>query len=88
VFKARCRAGGAPSTEENDGLEPLRSRAHSPSKRRPPPGGFILHVGSPTRCKRREMAEDGDPDSQRRKAPTRFPAEADHLAGSSSEESG
>jgi hypothetical protein len=36
-FKPRCGAGRASSMEESDGLEPLRSRAHSPSKRRPRP---------------------------------------------------
>jgi hypothetical protein len=49
------------------------------------PGGFTLHVGSPTRCERAEMAEDGAHDAH---GVTRrpFPAGADHLAGSSSEE--
>ena len=68
MFKARCRAGGAPSTEESDGLEPLRSHAHPPSKRRPRPGGFTLHVGSPARCERA-----GDGRGRRNRIPRCYP---------------
>jgi hypothetical protein len=49
VFKARCRAGGAPSIEERGGPDPHRCHGHPLSGRCPPPGGFSFHVDSPAR---------------------------------------
>ena len=47
MFKARCRAGGAPSREESGGHDPQRSPARPFSGRGLPPGRFTLHFGSP-----------------------------------------
>lgn len=68
MFKASCRAGGAPSREEGGGHDPQRLYAQPLSKRSPPPGGFTLHVGSRAGVNRREMAEDGEIESQRFRA--------------------
>ena len=88
AFKARCRAGGAPSIEERGGADPHRERGQPLSGRCPPPGGFSFHWScSPAR---RDQAGDGrgwrTRISPRRAA--RFPAGASRLAGSSSEEGG
>lgn len=93
AFKARCRAGGAPSiyfSEESGGLEPQRVHAHPLSGRSLRP--WQVHSPrascSPARC---EQAGDGRGRRTRIPAsltPTRFPAGASRLAGSSSEEGG
>ena len=67
---------------EDGGPDPLRSPAHPTSNRGPPPWRF--HLPRPPDASEREVAEDGDPDSQRRAAPIRFPSGAGLLAGSSS----
>ena len=46
AFKARCRAGGAPSRSRERRSRPPPPRDGQPfSKRSPPPGGFTLHGG-------------------------------------------
>ena len=89
VFKSRCRAGGAPSIEERGGPDPHHSRGQPLSGRCPPPGGFSFRWNCPPA--RREQAGDGRGRRTRIPAPlapTRFPAGASRLAGSSSEEGG
>ena len=59
--------------EESGGPDPQRSPAHPFSGRGLPPGRFTLQVGSPARCER-EMAEDGELESQRFSRPAAFQA--------------
>ena len=59
---------------EDGGPDPLRSPAHPTSNRGPPPWRFHLPRTSPDASKR-EVAEGGDPDSQRLAAPIAFQAE-------------
>jgi hypothetical protein len=57
VFKARCRAGGAPSNEESGGPDPQRANVQRLSGQRPRP--WRVHSpwsSSPARC---DQAGDG-----------------------------
>jgi hypothetical protein len=70
AFKARCRAGGAPSihfSEESGGLEPQRVYAHPLSGRSLRPRQVHSpRTALPPGVNKREMAEDGELESQRR----------------------
>jgi hypothetical protein len=68
VFKARCRAGGAPSRAESGELESQRSRAHPRSKRSPQPWRVHSPSSSPAGVNRPGMEEDGRLERQRLRA--------------------
>jgi hypothetical protein len=84
VFKARCRAGGAPSRAESGELESQRLRAHPRSKRSPRP----WRVHSPNRLPGPVRTGRGWQRTENSNltacAAARFPAGASRLAGSSS----
>ena len=61
VFKARCRAGGAPSRAESGELESQRVSAHPRSKRSPQPWRVLVPETAPRPgVNRQGMAEDGE----------------------------
>jgi hypothetical protein len=89
VFKARCRAGGAPSHGGERRTRTVTLARSFVFETTPATlAGSLSTTALPPDVNRREMAEDDGPDPQRLSAPTRFPTEASRPAGSSSEESG
>jgi hypothetical protein len=68
VFKARCRAGGAPSIEESGGLEPQRERPAAFETAPATLAGSLSKSALPPDANGREMAEARELESQRSRA--------------------